>query len=97
MKTQTLVLSGDKFASVARVANEVGITEGAVHAELRPQEKAQFILSLQEQGYSVAMVRLTGPVSSFISSPAKPSKMWIMAIFLKPFLYMMPMAWVLNV
>lgn len=58
METQTLILSGDKFASVALVADEVGIREDAVHAELRPQEKSQLVLSLQEQGYRVAMVRL---------------------------------------
>ncbi|CAM6091053.1 unnamed protein product [Calypogeia fissa] len=56
MKTQTLVFSGDKFASVARVADEVGIRADAVHADLRPQEKSRLVLSLQEQGYCVAMV-----------------------------------------
>ncbi|KAL3690493.1 hypothetical protein R1sor_016802 [Riccia sorocarpa] len=56
MKTKTLMLSGDKRASVAKVGAEVGIGEGAVHAELRPHEKSQFISSLQDQGYRVAMV-----------------------------------------
>ncbi|KAL2610661.1 hypothetical protein R1flu_029234 [Riccia fluitans] len=56
MNTKTLMLSGDKLASVAKVGAEVGIGEEAVRAELRPHEKSQFISSLQDQGYRVAMV-----------------------------------------
>ncbi|BFI43191.1 hypothetical protein MPTK2_8g15930 [Marchantia polymorpha subsp. ruderalis] len=56
MNTKTLMLSGDKKASVSKVGAEVGIGEGAVHAELRPHEKSQFITSLQDQGHRVAMV-----------------------------------------
>jgi Cu2+-exporting ATPase len=48
------LLSGDAKATAERVANAVGITR--VFAEVRPEEKAQYVQRLQAEGQVTAMV-----------------------------------------
>jgi heavy metal translocating P-type ATPase len=50
---RTLLVSGDNSAAARRVGEEVGID--AVHAELLPQDKANLVRKLQQEG-NVAMV-----------------------------------------
>ena len=47
-------LTGDRAAPAQRVAEALGVLE--VHAELLPQQKAEFIAAWQAQGKRVAMV-----------------------------------------
>ena len=51
---QVVVLSGDKLASVQRVANEIGIQH--VFGDCSPQDKLAHIQALQQQGKKVLMV-----------------------------------------
>ncbi|MFT7228840.1 MAG: Cu2+-exporting ATPase, partial [Methylophilaceae bacterium] len=51
---QVEVLSGDKLASVQRVANEIGIQH--VFGDCSPQDKLAHIQALQQQGKKVLMV-----------------------------------------
>ena len=51
---QTLLLTGDHAASAQHVADSLGI--GEVLAGQRPQDKAQAIAALRQQGHVVAMV-----------------------------------------
>jgi heavy metal translocating P-type ATPase len=51
---EPLLLTGDNMRTAAAVAHKVGITE--VIAEALPREKVNYIRSLQEEGYRVAMV-----------------------------------------
>ncbi|MCC7325271.1 MAG: heavy metal translocating P-type ATPase [Burkholderiales bacterium] len=54
MGIETLLLSGDRQASVAAVARRVGI--GDARAQLRPEDKRDAIARLQREGAVVAMV-----------------------------------------
>ena len=49
-----IMLSGDNATTAANIAQRVGISH--FHAEVLPQEKAQFIKQLQQEGKIVAMV-----------------------------------------
>ena len=51
---RVVMLSGDKRATAERIAAEVGIQE--VIAEVLPEDKAQHVQRLREEGYTVAMV-----------------------------------------
>jgi Cu+-exporting ATPase len=57
LKQQNLsvsMLSGDHAATVRRIAQEVGIDDA--HAELSPQDKADWVQTLEAAGHHVAMV-----------------------------------------
>lgn len=56
MGIRTVLLSGDREEAVASIGKIVGIGVERIHANLRPRDKADFISSLQHQGFSVAMV-----------------------------------------
>jgi Cu2+-exporting ATPase len=49
-----VLLSGDLEATARRVGNEVGIDE--IFAEVRPEQKADYVRRLQQQGKVTAMV-----------------------------------------
>jgi len=51
---KTYLLSGDKTSVVAQIAQTLGITD--FKAEVSPEQKSAFIVDLQKQGLSVAMV-----------------------------------------
>ncbi len=51
---QVQLLSGDGYQAVVRVAEELGIAQ--YRAECSPQEKLEFIKSLQQVGHRIAMV-----------------------------------------
>ena len=50
----TVLLTGDNRAAATAVARQVGIDE--IHAEVRPDGKAEIVKSLQQNGHKVAMV-----------------------------------------
>ena len=54
MGLRTLLISGDARRVVESIARELGIDE--VRAEVRPEQKAEIIGSLQAEGHRVAMV-----------------------------------------
>ncbi len=51
---QAIMLTGDNRHTAQQVGSELGLD--AVHAELLPQDKVQWVSRLQSQGYTVAMV-----------------------------------------
>jgi P-type Cu+ transporter len=54
MGLRTLLISGDARRVVETIARELGIDE--VRAEVRPEQKAEIVASLQADGHRVAMV-----------------------------------------
>ncbi|MDQ7082336.1 MAG: HAD-IC family P-type ATPase [Aquificota bacterium] len=54
MGIKTLLLSGDRMSSTKLVAEELGFDDFV--AEVKPEEKREFIRSLQDRGLRVAMV-----------------------------------------
>ena len=50
------LLTGDNASTAAAIAKEVGIAPGHVFAEVRPEQKAEFVKKLQAQGERVAFV-----------------------------------------
>jgi Cu+-exporting ATPase len=54
MGVRTVLLTGDNWGSVRRVAKELGIDE--VHAELLPEDKANTVAALRKSGAVVGMV-----------------------------------------
>ncbi|TMM01566.1 MAG: heavy metal translocating P-type ATPase [Actinobacteria bacterium] len=50
------LLSGDKRASVASIADVIGIDPADAHAELFPEDKVEIVRRLQAEGRSVAFV-----------------------------------------
>lgn len=54
MRLETVLLTGDNRAAATSVARAVGIEE--IHADIRPDGKAEVIKQLQESGTKVAMV-----------------------------------------
>lgn len=53
---RTHLLTGDNALTAAGIANQVGIAPENVFAEVRPEQKAEFIKKLQAQGERVAFV-----------------------------------------
>lgn len=51
---RTIMLSGDRNAVVGLVAEQLGLDES--HGEMLPEDKAAFIVELQDGGHQVAMV-----------------------------------------
>lgn len=51
-----VMISGDNHATALAIANEAGITEANVHAEVLPDQKAKLIETLQRQGHRAAFV-----------------------------------------
>jgi len=50
------LLTGDNALTAASIAQEVGIAPGNISAEVRPEQKAEFVKKLQAQGERVAFV-----------------------------------------
>lgn len=50
------IMSGDNPATVAHIAQQLGLPDGQAHGNQSPRDKAQFIQQLQQQGAKVAMV-----------------------------------------
>ena len=50
------LVTGDNSSTAAAIAKEVGIASGDVFAEVRPEQKAEFVKKLQSQGGRVAFV-----------------------------------------
>jgi Cu+-exporting ATPase len=50
------LLTGDNALTAASIAKEVGIASGNVFAEVRPEQKAEFVKGLQQRGERVAFV-----------------------------------------
>jgi Cu+-exporting ATPase len=53
---KTYLLTGDNAATAAAIARKVGIAPENVFAEVRPEQKAEFVKRLQAQGERVAFV-----------------------------------------
>ncbi|MBC8096659.1 MAG: cation-translocating P-type ATPase, partial [Akkermansiaceae bacterium] len=53
---KTFLLTGDNALSAAGIARQVGIKVENVFAEVRPEQKAEFVKKLQQQGERVAFV-----------------------------------------
>ena len=53
---KTFLLTGDNALTAAGIANQVGIASENIFAEVRPEQKAEFIKRLQSQGERVAFV-----------------------------------------
>ncbi|WP_038314926.1 heavy metal translocating P-type ATPase [Kingella kingae] len=49
------ILSGDNAATVAHIAQQLGLPENHAHGNQSPRQKAEFIQQLQQQGAKVAM------------------------------------------
>ena len=52
----TYMLTGDNHATARHIAEQVGIDESHVKAQVLPEKKAGFVAQLQEKGQQVAMV-----------------------------------------
>ena len=53
---RTLMITGDNQETAIAIGRQIGITEIDIRAQVLPQEKAQAVIELQKEGYSVAMV-----------------------------------------
>ncbi len=53
---QVHLVTGDQRRTAASIGQQVGITPGRIHAEVRPEEKAELVKQLQEAGERVAFV-----------------------------------------
>jgi Cu+-exporting ATPase len=50
------LLTGDNSATATSIAKQIGIAPGNVFAEVRPEQKAEFVKKLQQQGERVAFI-----------------------------------------
>jgi Cu+-exporting ATPase len=55
-KLKTFLVTGDNALTAASIAKQAGITAENVAAEVRPEQKAEFVKKLQAQGERVAFV-----------------------------------------
>ena len=53
---RTLMITGDNQETANAIGSQIGITETDIRAQVLPEEKAQAVIELQKEGYSVAMV-----------------------------------------
>jgi Cu+-exporting ATPase len=53
---KTYLVTGDNALTAAAIAKQAGIRPEHVHAEVRPEQKAEFVKQLQRQGERVAFV-----------------------------------------
>ncbi len=53
---KTFLLTGDNALTAASIAKQIGISSENVLAEVRPEQKAEFVKKLQQQGERVAFV-----------------------------------------
>ncbi|MCU0787476.1 MAG: cation-translocating P-type ATPase, partial [Verrucomicrobia bacterium] len=53
---QVHLVTGDQRRTAASIGQQVGITPGRIHAEVRPEGKAELVKQLQEAGERVAFV-----------------------------------------
>jgi len=53
---RTLMITGDNQETAIAIGRQIGITETDIRAQVLPNEKAQAVIELQKEGYSVAMV-----------------------------------------
>jgi Cu+-exporting ATPase len=53
---KTYLLTGDNGLTAASIAKQVGIAPKNIFAEVRPEQKAEFVRQLQQQGEKVAFV-----------------------------------------
>jgi Cu+-exporting ATPase len=53
---RTCLLTGDNSLTAASIGREAGIPAGDIFAEVRPEQKAEFVSRLQQQGERVAFV-----------------------------------------
>lgn len=53
---RTLMITGDNQETAIAIGRQIGITETDIRAQVLPHEKAQAVIQLQKEGYSVAMV-----------------------------------------
>lgn len=53
---RTLMITGDNQETAIAIGRQIGITETDIRAQVLPHEKAQAVIELQKEGYSVAMV-----------------------------------------
>ena len=51
---KSILLTGDQLLTANKVARQVGIDE--VYAEVKPQEKQDKVIEMQEKGYTIAMI-----------------------------------------
>ncbi len=58
---RTLMITGDNQANAIAIGRQIGITETDIRAQVLPHEKAQAVIELQKEGFSV---RLRGWKSS---------------------------------
>lgn len=56
MGLNVLLLTGDRFSVAEAIASELELPLESVKAQVRPEDKAKVIASLQQQGHRVAMV-----------------------------------------
>jgi len=53
---KTYLLAGDNTLTAAIIAKQVGIVPENVFAEVRPEQKAEFVRKIQQRGEKVAFV-----------------------------------------
>jgi Cu+-exporting ATPase len=53
---RTLMITGDNQETAIAIGRQIGITDTDIRAQVLPHEKAQAVIELQKEGYSVAMV-----------------------------------------
>lgn len=53
---ETKMVTGDRLATAKSIAEQVGIKRNDIHAEMKPHQKLNMIMGLQEQGKVVMMI-----------------------------------------
>jgi P-type Cu+ transporter len=53
---KTWMVTGDNGRTAAAIARQIGFSPEHVHAEVRPEQKAEFVKALQQQGERVAFI-----------------------------------------